>query len=651
MSMRICWSSRCSRLLLGLLGVCAIAAARADDTDPPDRVARLSDVEGAVSLEPAGVSDWSAAPLNRPLTSGDRLWADQNSRAELDLGAVAVRLWSTTGFSFLNLNDSTAQMQLTTGALIVQVRELPPGQNYEIDTPNLAVSLQQPGVYRIEVSDAGDGTVVIVEAGAAQAAGGGQNVAIGAQQMVSFNGTDTLSYQTASVGAPDDFDDWSTLREQQYEDASSRQYVADQVPGAEDLDSNGSWQNTPDYGYVWTPTVLAGWAPYRFGQWSWIAPWGWTWVDAAPWGYAPFHYGRWVQWNSAWAWVPGPRGMRPLYAPALVGWVGAPGASFGANVGWFPLAPREVYVPPYPVSLSYVRNVNITNTTNVTNTYITSVYRNDAGNIHYANRSPGAITAVPQSVFTSGQQVGAPAAHLGAAVLAGAALTAAAPALLPTRQSVLGPPSAHPVRRPPAALLNRAVVARTPPPHAPVPFSAQLSAIEANGGRPLAVAALARLQPATPAAVVRLLVPGGHAVALRPAVAATRPADSGANLAAREHALQSSPLPSAPRSAPPPVPSPPRPAAQAALPHYAPPVPQQEFSADDPTHAYARPSQVPVYRPPPLPVYHPPTAANPQTQTQNHPAGQAAPRSHPQPSEPRDSAAHSDRTSRDRAER
>src|ERR1700739_36811 len=93
--------------VLALLGLSllALGPSWADEADPPGRGARLSDLQGSVSLQPAGVQDWAAATLNRPLTTGDRLWADQDARAELDMGDAAIRLGSTTGFSFLNLDD------------------------------------------------------------------------------------------------------------------------------------------------------------------------------------------------------------------------------------------------------------------------------------------------------------------------------------------------------------------------------------------------------------------------------------------------------------------------------------------------------------------------------------------------------------------
>ena len=90
--------------------------------DPPSRVARLGYMEGSVSFQPAGESDWVQAVSNRPMTTGDKLWADQNSRAELQLGSAVIRLNANTGFSFLNLDDDTVQIQLTSGSISVRVR-------------------------------------------------------------------------------------------------------------------------------------------------------------------------------------------------------------------------------------------------------------------------------------------------------------------------------------------------------------------------------------------------------------------------------------------------------------------------------------------------------------------------------------------------
>ena len=206
-------------------------------------------------------------------------------------------------------------------------------------------------MYRIEVTADAAATLVKVHDGSALASGGGQTVSIAAHEQVTFKGVTPLVYEVAALGAPDALDGWSQLRDQQVEDAAAADYVPSDLPGTQDLDSSGVWQQSPDYGYVWVPTtVVVGWVPYRYGHWLWVTPWGWTWVDDASWGYAPFHYGRWAQLSSgSWCWVPPSRGQRPVYAPALVAWVGAPegaGTSgFAGYVGWFPLAPHEVYLP------------------------------------------------------------------------------------------------------------------------------------------------------------------------------------------------------------------------------------------------------------------------------------------------------------------
>src|SRR5213075_2532571 len=148
----------------------------------------------------------------------------------------------------------------------------------------------------------------------------------------------------------------------------SARRVSPAMTGFEELDQYGEWATAPDYGAVWYPKSLpADWAPYREGRWVWVEPWGWNWVDDAPWGFAPFHYGRWAQVDDRWGWVPGEFVAQPVYAPALVAFIPQPTvevalpADAGPPIGWFPLAPGEVYWPAYTRSPTYIRNVNITN--------------------------------------------------------------------------------------------------------------------------------------------------------------------------------------------------------------------------------------------------------------------------------------------------
>ena len=445
----------CAVLFAGLAAMLAFPqhAAAQDGDDPPNRVARLSYLQGSISFQPAGESDWANATINRPMTTGDKLWSDQDSRAELHLGSAAIRLSSTTGFSFLNLDDRTVQIQLSAGTLYIHVRHLDRDEIFEVDTPNQAFSILRAGEYRFDASEDGSSTMIAVREGEGQATGVDRTYTVERGERAMLTGTDSLSADIDRIQRDDrdDFDEWCEIRDQREERSRSTRYVSPDLVGYEDLDENGVWQDDEEYGEVWIPTTIpAGWAPYHYGHWDWISPWGWTWVDEAPWGYAPFHYGRWAYTHSGWAWVPGPVGARPVYAPALVAFVSTPNFTVGIGVGggvavaWFPLGPREVYVPGYQASREYVNRVNVSNTTvnstTVTNVYNTTIINNhtQVTTITYVNRTaPGAITVVPDSAFRSAQPVDRSAVRVSEGELAGAPVIPRAQ-VAPTRNSLLG---------------------------------------------------------------------------------------------------------------------------------------------------------------------------------------------------------------------
>ncbi len=503
-------------LLSVALAVALFAPQRAaadDDDDPPSRVARLSYTHGNVSFNPAGTDDWVTAVVNRPITTGDKVWTDNGARAELNIGSATIRLSSNTGFSFLNLDDRTAQIRITEGALNVRVRRLENDETFEIDTPNLAFSVLRPGNYKIDVNEAGDTTVVLVRDGQGEVTGGGSAYTIHSRETGTFGGIDQLDADIQRFGDnDDDFDHWCRDRDHREDHAQSSRYVSSDVIGYEDLDEYGGWRPVPEYGTVWFPhTTVVGWAPYRYGHWVWISPWGWTWVDDEPWGFAPFHYGRWVAVGGVWGWVPcAPRAVvgvayvRPVYAPALVAWVGGPHFSVGIGVGggggvgvaWFPLAPREVYVPSYRVSRTYVTNVNVSNTT-VNNVVVNNYYNNvvvnkNVTNVRYVNQTaPNAVTVTSHEAFTSAQPVGRHLIRVDRREIESAQVNPTTPTVAPQQRSVLGAGVEARVR-PPAVAVNRPVVARTAPPPTPVSFTKQQQVIQANGGMPPAVSQMRR---------------------------------------------------------------------------------------------------------------------------------------------------------------
>ena len=513
------WMSLMSVALAVLLFAAERAVADNDD-DPPSRVARLAYTGGSVSFNPAGTDDWVTAVVNRPMTTGDKLWSDDRSRAELHLDTAVIRLSDHTGFSFLNLTDEITQLRLTEGTLYIRVRRLGDDETFEVDTPNLAFSILRPGRYRINVNEAGDATIVAVRDGQGEVTGGGSAYAIHAREEGVFNGTDQLDADVERIREDEDgFDQWCYERDRRDDHSVSSRYVSDDVVGYEDLDEYGGWRAVPEYGNVWFPhTVVVGWAPYRYGHWVWIAPWGWTWVDDEPWGFAPFHYGRWVAVGGVWGWVPCPPRpaavtvayVRPVYAPALVAWVGgahwgvgvAVGSAPAAGVAWFPLGPRDVYCPSYHVSQTYVTNVNVSNTTIVNRTQITNVYNNvyvnktvNVTNVTYQNQAaPNAVTAVSHQAFVSAQPVHNNLMRVGQKEFTAAPVAPIAPAVAPEQRSVLGAGAAARVR-PPSPVLSRPVVAKVAPPPPPVAFVKQQEIVRENGGRPPAIAEMRRAEP------------------------------------------------------------------------------------------------------------------------------------------------------------
>jgi len=435
--------------------------------DPPGRIARLDDSTGSVSFQPGGEGDWVTAVNNRPLTTGDNLWADKDSRAEVQIGSTSIRMDSETSLTFLDLDDQTTQLKLSQGTLIVRVRHLDDGDVFEVDTPNLAFALQSAGEYRIDVNANGDQTITTVWRGRGEVTGGGSSYDVIAGQQATFNGTDQLDHQIAQVPGSDDFDNFAFSRDRREDQSDSANYISTEMTGYEDLDDNGSWSYAADYGPVWTPAgVAVGWAPYRFGHWVFVEPWGWTWVEDEPWGFAPFHYGRWAFVGARWSWVPGPIVVRPIYAPAFVAFVGGRGFSFsfGAGVGWFPLGPREVFVPWYRTSRGYVNNVNITNT-RVNIAQVTNIYNSRTTNrVTYVNQHVNnAVTVVSHDTFVNARPVARNLAQVDARQLAEAPV-ACDSQIRPAKASLLG--AGAPTRAiPPAAVVNRRVIAtRNPTP-------------------------------------------------------------------------------------------------------------------------------------------------------------------------------------------
>ena len=476
--------------------------------DPPIRVARLAQIAAEVSLEPAGTNQWTQALPNTPLTTGDRLYVNREGHAELQMGQLAVRSWKYTDLTVVHMADDVTQLGVAQGSLHVRTFTLSAEKRVEVDTPNGAVTVMQPGDFRLDVYTSGGGTLVSVDAGEIQISGPGVTKILGAGESVHLVGSNPVHVLGQRMPGKDPFDIWSQQRDRAFLSSQARQYVNPATVGSEDLDAYGRWVDTLEYGPVWYPFNLpAGWSPYSNGRWAWIAPWGWTWVDADAWGFAPFHYGRWTDLGSRWGWIPGASAVTPVYAPAMVAFVG--GASLTGEggmplAGWIPLGAGEPFYPSYACSRAYFTAVNLTNVRDarsdsrpVPASSYYSYYHSRAGfrSIRYIYKKT-ATMAISSSAFAIGSAVTPETVVHPIAPQWASARILSHPLVVPTLESILPHPvSSVPVPaertpvtatlQPPQASEGFWLIARTAPPVAVSTFEQQLPALGQNAGRPL----------------------------------------------------------------------------------------------------------------------------------------------------------------------
>ena len=406
-----------------------------NQVDPEDRnhgVARVSLLNGDVSVRRGDSGDFVAAALNAPLLTLDAVQTGPSSRAEIQFDtANRLRFANDTEARFSQLTGDRAQIQLARGTVTWAVLA-DGGMQGEIATPSVAVRPLGRGDYRISVLPDGR-TEITARSGTLEVYSprGVERIQAG-QTMLAQGGVDNPEFQTLTAVAPDEWDIFNERRDRELQGSRSYNYVSRDIAGAEDLDNYGQWNTDSMYGQVWTPRVASDWAPYRLGRWSYEDYYGWTWVSGDPWGWAPYHYGSWFQSSYGWSWCPGPRYSHNYYRPALVaffgygsgGGYGGRGWGFG-NVGWVPLAPFERYHPWYGrgggsgYGGGFGRGVKIVNNVNITNSYrnaranngVTSMNSRDFAGGNFGRYSSPGMSQLQQAGAVHGAMPFTPSAN------------------------------------------------------------------------------------------------------------------------------------------------------------------------------------------------------------------------------------------------
>ncbi len=369
----------------------AAPSATATTADPPARVGWLSNLSGSVSFHSASQDQWVTATQNYPVATGDAVWTQPQAAASVMVDSTRIALSGGTELTAQDIDQSTITAALSQGEVFIDIAALQQGQSVVIATPRGTAQITGNGEYAIYAGDSSTPTYVTAVTGSLQFTGLGASSpqTVGAQQTLVVQGTNPVQAQLGAMQQ----DQFLTAMLQQTTpppppSAAQAPAACAQMTGAAVLTHYGTWQPQPSVGTVWFPQVASTWVPYRDGRWAYVQPWGWTWVDNTPWGFAPFHYGRWAQFGGRWGWVPQPvaeqgygygGGYRPVYAPALVTFLGAAAGAFTAAafasgaIGWAPLGIHEPYYPPYRVSPRYFSAYNRAYVPNYDSFYKTNV--------------------------------------------------------------------------------------------------------------------------------------------------------------------------------------------------------------------------------------------------------------------------------------
>jgi hypothetical protein len=416
---------------------------------PPPGAARVGIINGQVSLMRGDSGEWVAAIVNAPVMQGDTVATAANSRTEVQLDfANVMRLEQNVQVKIAALVQGRIQIQVANGTIDYTVFKGSEA-NVEIDTPNMAVIPQGPGVYRIQIDGEGQ-TEVAVHKGRVQVSTPQGTTNVEAGQVIYVRGTDNPEYQIANAKPFDEFDRWNEQRDRAIEQAQSWQYANRYYTGAQDLDQYGTWQDNPDYGNVWSPNVGPDWSPYSDGNWTWEPYWGWTWVGYEPWGWAPYHYGRWFFGGGRWCWWPGIGywGARPLWAPAYVSFLGLGrgigiGLGFGfRSIGWLALGPFDAAFGWWGHHNGYsaVGIGSIAHINNYGRGFPRSMNGRYTSNLQAAFTNPNVrrgITTMPSSQFGRGMPAREFGRGVDAATLRSAQMVRGTLPVVPTRASLM----------------------------------------------------------------------------------------------------------------------------------------------------------------------------------------------------------------------
>src|SRR6266702_1005394 len=309
-------------LCLVLLG--SELSASADTTT---RAARLTYLQGTVTISQVDNTAGEPAQLNMPLLKGVQLSTGQDGQAEVEFedGSV-VRLTPNSVLSLDSLAvDSddvfTTDLTLLHGLAYLELRATPQ-YRYSLSAGGDVVSPVENATIRVDFDESPaifsvlDGTAHVERIGPNTSSdNAGYQTDVRAGESLRGDPADPNRYFLTQVIAGETWDQWNQeLDNAAAAEAANSTSVRDNYAGAQgygwsDLDANGSWYDVPGQGQVWQPQAAvddSAFDPYGNGAWVSYSGTGYVWASAYPWGWTPYRCGNWSYMPGfGWGWLPG----------------------------------------------------------------------------------------------------------------------------------------------------------------------------------------------------------------------------------------------------------------------------------------------------------------------------------------------------------
>lgn len=395
--------------------------------------ARVLLVGGDVMMRSPAGDEWLPVSVNTPLDEGDALWTPAGGISEVQLSnGTIVRVDGGSLLDLIAVEDGFTHLHLSSGRLYLRTSNNAASNSLQIDADDTTILPDARTRLRIDMLPNSEEDVSIFK-GSAYVEGNGARTKVRTGEHIALEEGHS---ELLPLNPPDNWEEWNRERDRnQSRSVSAESNLPDELsPYSGELETNGTWVYSAEYGMVWRPTALASeeWAPYRNGRWIWKGN-DYVWISNENWGWLPYHFGRWAFFSGfGWCWVPPIHGD-VYWGPGFVGWYQS-----GDHVGWTPLAPGEVY---YGHGQYGYHSINIKDSP----AHSTAV--------PYKNRNAhGGLTILLQSDFLIGRAVFQKPTN-SAAISASVSL--GAPRILPIRETRMPVVRQQPPAAIPPAVPNR----------------------------------------------------------------------------------------------------------------------------------------------------------------------------------------------------